>query len=88
MSLESYPKYRDSGVEWLGEVPELWEVKPLKYLASINDKTLPETTEPDFELEYVDIGGVSFGKGITATEKMVFEYAASRSKGRQTWRYD
>ena len=80
MSLESYPKYRDSGVEWLGEVPELWEVKPLKYLASINDKTLPETTEPDFELEYVDIGGVSFGKGITATEKMVFENAPSRAR--------
>lgn len=25
---------KDSGVEWLGEVPEHWEVKPLKYLVS------------------------------------------------------
>ncbi len=25
---------RDSGVEWLGEVPEHWEVKPLKFLIS------------------------------------------------------
>lgn len=25
-------KMKDSGVEWLGEVPEHWEVKPLKYL--------------------------------------------------------
>ena len=24
-----YPKYKDSGVEWLGQVPEHWEVKPL-----------------------------------------------------------
>jgi len=31
MSLPRYPKYKDSGVEWLGEVPEHWEVKRLKH---------------------------------------------------------
>ncbi len=30
MSFPRYPSYKDSGVEWLGEVPEHWEVKPLK----------------------------------------------------------
>ena len=25
-----YPAYKDSGVEWLGQVPEHWEVVPLK----------------------------------------------------------
>ena len=30
MSLPRYPKYKDSGVEWLGEVPEYWHVAPLK----------------------------------------------------------
>ena len=30
MSFPRYPKYKDSGVEWLGQVPEHWEVKPLK----------------------------------------------------------
>ena len=29
-----YPKYKPSGVEWLGDVPEHWEVKRLKYLVS------------------------------------------------------
>jgi len=28
-----YPAYKDSGVEWLGEVPAHWEVVPLKRLA-------------------------------------------------------
>ncbi|WP_417777475.1 restriction endonuclease subunit S [Stutzerimonas xanthomarina] len=28
-----YPVYKDSGVEWLGRVPEHWQVKQLKYLA-------------------------------------------------------
>ena len=27
---QPYPTYKDSGVEWLGEVPEHWEVGPLK----------------------------------------------------------
>ena len=30
-----YPKYKDSGVEWLGEVPEGWEVRPLKFAAAL-----------------------------------------------------
>ncbi len=28
-----YPKYKDSGVEWLGKVPKYWEVRPLKRIA-------------------------------------------------------
>ena len=34
MSFPRYPKYKDSGVEWLGEVPEHWEVKKIKHLSS------------------------------------------------------
>ncbi|MBD3796128.1 MAG: restriction endonuclease subunit S, partial [Epsilonproteobacteria bacterium] len=30
--LERYPSYKDSGVEWLGEIPEHWEVKRLGIL--------------------------------------------------------
>ena len=33
--LEKYPKYKESGVEWLGEIPEEWEVNKLKYRAYI-----------------------------------------------------
>jgi len=29
MSFPRYPAYKDSGVEWLGEVPEHWEVTKL-----------------------------------------------------------
>ncbi len=31
--LKPYPKHKDSGVPWLGEVPEHWEVIPLKRVA-------------------------------------------------------
>jgi len=30
VSFARYPKYKASGVEWLGDVPEHWEVKPLR----------------------------------------------------------
>jgi type I restriction enzyme S subunit len=30
-----YPEYKDSGVEWLGEIPLGWQLFPLKRLASI-----------------------------------------------------
>lgn len=30
MSFPRYPKYKDSGVEWLGQVPDGWEVKRFK----------------------------------------------------------
>lgn len=29
---QRYPAYRDSGVSWLGAIPEHWEVKRLKYM--------------------------------------------------------
>ena len=34
MSFPRYAKYKDSGVEWLGEVPEHWDVKRLGYLCA------------------------------------------------------
>lgn len=76
----SYPAYKDSGVEWLGEVPTHWEVKRLKYSASINDEVLPETTDPDMHLSYVDIGSVHPIHGITSTAEMAFEDAPSRAR--------
>ncbi len=33
--LEKYPKYKDSGVEWIGEIPKEWELRKLKFLGKI-----------------------------------------------------
>ena len=35
MKYKRYPKYKDSGVEWIGEIPEEWEVRRLKYVFDI-----------------------------------------------------
>lgn len=52
-----YPAYKDSGVEWLGMVPEHWDVRKLKWLASLQsgDFITGETIEE--EGEYPVYGG-------------------------------
>ena len=38
--LKPYPIYKDSGVPWLGEVPEHWEIERLKArVANIIEQT-------------------------------------------------
>ena len=75
-----YPEYKDSGLEWLGEVPAHWDAVPLKHLVSINDETLPEDTDPEHEIVYVDIGGVTFTDGISTRQPLIFSNAPSRAR--------
>lgn len=71
---------KPSGVEWLGDVPEHWEVKPLKRWVRLNARTLGEKTDPDFEFRYVDIGSVQTGRLAKALERVRFEAAPSRAR--------
>jgi type I restriction enzyme S subunit len=32
--MESYPEYKDSGIEWIGEIPQHWDVTKLKHSLS------------------------------------------------------
>ena len=53
-----YPAYKDSGVEWLGEIPAHWEAKRLKYVAPVTDERSNVVT-PDFPfigLEHIESG--------------------------------
>ncbi|NVZ11441.1 restriction endonuclease subunit S [Allochromatium humboldtianum] len=48
MSFPRYERYKDSGVEWLGEVPEHWEVRPLKYLVAFRSGGTPSKENMDY----------------------------------------
>ncbi len=65
---------------WLGTLPNGWVTKRLKYISTINDETLPETTDPDYEMLYVDIGSVDATEGIQKKEPIIFETAPSRAR--------
>ena len=82
MSFPRYPAYKDSGVEWLGEVPEHWRAAPLKNVSTHNDDVLDESTAPDFEIAYVDISSVDGVNGIKTKEDMLFAAAPSRARRR------
>jgi type I restriction enzyme S subunit len=75
-----YPAYRDSGVEWLGEIPAHWTTRRLKDSASINPEGLGENTDGALEFGYVDIGSVNELGEIERIEPMIFESAPSRAR--------
>lgn len=73
-------KMKDSGIEWIGEIPEGWEIIPVKYLAKYNYDTLAESCSPDFEFSYIDIGSVTYTDGITNYQNFKFKDAPSRAR--------
>lgn len=54
-----YPSYKDSGMEWLGEIPAHWDVHRLKEVAAIQmsnvDKKSVEGEEPVELCNYTDV---------------------------------
>lgn len=71
---------KDSGIEWIGEIPVDWEVRPLKTIAKCNLQSLSESVDPLREIEYVEIGNVTQEDGILATERFAFKDAPSRAR--------
>jgi len=78
--MKRYETYKDSGIEWLGEIPGHWEVKKLKYLTSCNDDVLSENTPEDTEIKYVEIGDVDSVTGINGYTLYKFKEAPSRAR--------
>ena len=79
----NYPTYQKFGKPRWPEsetVSEGWELRRLKFAVTCNDEALPETTEPDYEIAYVDISSVSLVDGIPTVEALPFEEAPSRAR--------
>lgn len=46
-----YERYKDSGVEWIGEIPEHWQVKKIKHFCTVN----PSKTELKHVLDKTEV---------------------------------
>ena len=79
-ALKPYPAYKASGVEWLGDVPEHWEVKRLKNWLNVNQVVLLEDTDPDYMFDYLDIGSVGTGRLIVKPDRIRFKTSPSRAR--------
>lgn len=59
MSFARYPRYKDSRVEWLGEVPEHWEVTRLRFAATINpSKTEVAHLDPATDVSFLPMEAI------------------------------
>ena len=75
-----YPTYKDSGVEWLGEVPTHWEVRRLKSWLDVNELVLSEDTDAEYTFDYLDIGAVETGRLAAMPERIRFADSPSRAR--------
>ena len=42
--MKRYPEYKESGVEWIGEIPRHWKIEKIKHIATlVSEKSTPET---------------------------------------------
>jgi type I restriction enzyme S subunit len=68
MSLPKYPAYKDSGVPWLGEIPEHWDAKRLKRLAFIRNGSDYKHIEAEDGYPVIGSGGI-----FTMASKYIFD---------------
>jgi len=76
-----YPKYKEGGVEWLGKVPEHWDVTKIKYTAPYQVGWTPPTKNSEnFEGTnlWVTIGDLN-KKVITETKNCISDVAARQA---------
>lgn len=72
---------RDSGVEWLGEVPAHWAVSSIGYHAQISTGATPDRTNPEYwngTIPWIKTGEVRYDE-IFETEEYITELAISNS---------
>ena len=95
-----YPKYKDSGVEWLGEIPVGWEVRRLKEFGAVQLSNVDKKTSvgeiPVQLCNYVDVynnerikGDLEFMKA-TATSEQVRRFSLRKddvliTKDSESW---
>jgi len=46
--LTPYSPMKDSGVEWLGEIPAHWEIKSVKRISKVFNGSTPKSSEPEY----------------------------------------
>jgi len=65
MRYKPYPKYKESGVAWLGEVPEGWKQTYLKYISNVNMGQSPSSKSYN-----TDGNGIEFLQGNADFKKL------------------
>ena len=60
-----YPEYRESGIEWLGEIPSGWEVRRLRFVSRLNPvKSEVRGLDPQLPVSFVPMEAVGEQGGL------------------------
>ncbi len=87
MKLKPYLKYKDSGIQWIGEIPEEWEVKKVKHFSISIAGGTPDTTNTAFwdgKIPWLPSGRVH-DKSIHENEVTTFITLEGLSKSSAKW---
>jgi type I restriction enzyme S subunit len=53
--MKRYPAYKDSGVDWIGDVPEEWDMKKVKFLVDLIVEKAENSNENEFKVALENI---------------------------------
>lgn len=78
--MRPYPKYQKTNTDWIGEIPEDWEMMKVKYVFNFNTGFTPSTSESKYynkgNLDWVTITDLK-GKYVDSTENKITELAVN-----------
>ncbi len=76
---QPYPKYKHSGEEWLGNVPNHWAQKQVRHVFRIHNGSTPKSGEPDYwdgDINWItpeDLGKLSAKEILSSRRKITEE---------------
>ena len=79
--LDKTVSYKDSGIEWIGKIPEGWDVSKIKYeIHSIGSGTTPDSDVQDYydgDNYWIQSGDLYNTKIVRKTEKNITDFAVN-----------
>src|SRR5690349_14567463 len=70
MTFPRYPEYKDSGVEWLGEVPAHWDVEPCRAVFTERSERNDPLVNEDYLSLMANVGVIPYAdKGDVGNKK-------------------
>lgn len=79
--LDKTVAYKDSGIEWIGEIPEGWDISKIKYeIQSIGSGTTPDSDVQDYydgDNYWIQSGDLYNTNIVRKTEKNITDFAVN-----------
>jgi type I restriction enzyme S subunit len=89
MKWKSYPKYKDAGIQWLGDIPDHWCVEKLKHIANVFFSSVDKhTVAGEIPVRLCNYTDVYHGDFITSSDELMEASARSDEVAKFTLRMD